>query len=98
MGNRYDVFEELSDFLGGTFHQDMNSPEEAMEGFIYESSKECLLFTIKCCEAFLNSEITMQEKEKFIESNVEIYFPAIALTSVQWLINVVKQMKKAYDA
>ncbi|WIY63158.1 contact-dependent growth inhibition system immunity protein [Bacillus arachidis] len=95
MDGSYDVFEELGDFLGGTFHQDMNSPEEALEEFICESSKECLLFTIKYCEEFLNSEITVQEKGDFIESNAEIYFPAIGLTPVQWLISTVEQMKKS---
>ncbi|WP_435552236.1 contact-dependent growth inhibition system immunity protein [Bacillus amyloliquefaciens] len=72
--------EELSDFPDGTFHQDMGSPKQALENFITEASKECLVFTIKFCEAFLNSDISEQEKESFIKSNSEIYFPAIELT------------------
>ncbi|WP_240486217.1 contact-dependent growth inhibition system immunity protein [Bacillus haynesii] len=47
MQDNYDIFEELSDFLDGTFHQDMGSPEQALNEFISESSKECLAFTIQ---------------------------------------------------
>lgn len=63
MYDNYDSLEELSDFSDGTFHQDMGSPKQALENFITESSKECLVFTIKFCE------------ESFIKSNLEIYFP-----------------------
>ncbi len=73
MGESYDFIEELEDFLGGTFHQDINSPEQALNEFIKEASKVCLLFTIKYCEDFLNSQLTQQEKEKIIQNNVEIY-------------------------
>ncbi|MGM0748661.1 MAG: contact-dependent growth inhibition system immunity protein [Bacillota bacterium] len=95
MYDNYDILEELSDFLEGTFHQDMGSPEQALEEFIAESSKECLFFTITFCEEFLNNDISDQEKESFIKSNSEIYFPAIDLTPVQWLKRVITEIKDA---
>ncbi|MCE0742096.1 contact-dependent growth inhibition system immunity protein [Bacillus sp. G16] len=95
MYENYDTLEELSDFLEGTFHQDMGSPEKALEEFIAESSKECLVFTIKFCEEFLNENISDQEKESFIKSNTEIYFPAIDLTPLQWLKKVITEIKEA---
>ncbi|AKL86075.1 contact-dependent growth inhibition system immunity protein [Bacillus atrophaeus] len=95
MYDNYDILEELSDFLEGTFHQDMDSPEQALEEFILESSKECLVFTIKFCEEFLNKDISDQEKESFIKSNSEIYFPAIGLTPLQWLKKVITEIKEA---
>lgn len=95
MQDNYDIFEELSDFLDGAFHQDMGSPEQALNEFISESSKECLAFTIKFCEEFLNSDISDQEKEDFIKSYSEIYFPAIRLTPIQWLKSVIEQIKEA---
>lgn len=98
MGNldgwSYDFLEELEDFLGGTFHQDISSPEQALDEFIKEASKNCLLFTIKHCEEFLNSELTKKEKENIIQNNVEIYFPAIELSPLQWLIQLVEQIKE----
>ncbi|APH69321.1 MULTISPECIES: contact-dependent growth inhibition system immunity protein [Bacillus] len=95
MYENYDTMEELSDFLEGTFHQDMGSPEQALKEFIAESSKECLVFTIKFCEEFLNENISDQEKESFIKSNTEIYFPAIDLTPLQWLKKVITEIKEA---
>ncbi|MEC1646687.1 contact-dependent growth inhibition system immunity protein [Bacillus halotolerans] len=95
MYENYDTLEELSDFLEGTFHQDMGSPEQALKEFIAESSKECLVFTIKFCEEFLNENISDQEKESFIKSNTEIYFPAIDLTPLQWLKKVITKIKEA---
>ncbi|MDR4435256.1 contact-dependent growth inhibition system immunity protein [Bacillus tequilensis] len=95
MYENYDTLEELSDFLEGTFHQDMGSPEQALKEFIAESSKECLVFTIKFCEEFINENMSDQEKESFIKSNTEIYFPAIDLTPLQWLKKVITEIKEA---
>jgi hypothetical protein len=43
----------------------------------------------------LNSNLSDKEKEEFIESNAEIYFPSIGQTPIQWLTNVVEQLKNA---
>ncbi|MBD1381547.1 contact-dependent growth inhibition system immunity protein [Metabacillus arenae] len=95
MDESYDFLEQFEDFLGGTFHQDISSPKQALDEFIDEASKECLLFTINYCEEFLNSELTKQEKENIIQNNAEIYFPAIKLTPLQWLNKLVEQIKEA---
>lgn len=94
MDETYDYLEELEDFLGGTFHQDISSPEQALDEFINEASIECLLSTINDCEKFLNSNLTKQEKENIIQNNAEVYFPAIELTPLQWLNNLVGKMKE----
>ncbi|MEB2631534.1 contact-dependent growth inhibition system immunity protein [Peribacillus frigoritolerans] len=95
MDEDYDYFQELRDFLGGTFHQDISSPEQALDEYINEANKECLHFTIRYCDEFLTSNRTKQEKEIYIQTNAEIYFPAIGLTSLIWLNNVVEQIKEA---
>jgi len=94
MDENYDYLEEFEDFLGGTFHQDISSPEQALAEFINEVSKEGLLSTIKDCEKFLNSGLTNKNKEDIIQNNAEIYFPAIKLTPLQWLVNSVEEMKE----
>ncbi|WP_144697450.1 contact-dependent growth inhibition system immunity protein [Fictibacillus phosphorivorans] len=86
--------EQLEDFLGGTFHQGIISPEQALDDFIKEVSKECLLSTINDCENLLNSSLTKQEKETFIKNNTEVYFPAIKSTPLKWLSNLIDQMKE----
>ncbi|XQY90017.1 contact-dependent growth inhibition system immunity protein [Metabacillus sp. HB246100] len=94
MDETYDYLEELEDFLGGTFHQDISSPEQAIDEFIKEASIECLLSTITDCEKFLNSSLTKHEKENIIQNNAEVYFPAVELTPLQWLNNLVENMKE----
>ncbi|WP_241840686.1 hypothetical protein [Fictibacillus sp. S7] len=49
----------MKDFLGGTFHQD-NSPEQALDEFIRELRKECMLFTIRSYDDFLKSKMSKQ--------------------------------------
>ncbi|MGG2088039.1 contact-dependent growth inhibition system immunity protein [Priestia aryabhattai] len=95
MDESYDYLEELKDFLEGTFHQDISSSGQALDEFINEVSKECLLSTIKDCEKLLNSNLTKQEKEDLIQNNTEIYFPALELTPLQWLWKLVEQMQEA---
>lgn len=95
MNKNYDFIEELEDFLGGTFHQDISSPEQALDEFIKEANKECLQNTIIYCEEFLNSELPAQEKDSIIQNNAEVYFPAIQLTPLQWLNKLVEQIKEA---
>ncbi|WP_078552224.1 contact-dependent growth inhibition system immunity protein [Bacillus alkalicellulosilyticus] len=94
MDETYDYLEELEDFFGGTFHQDINSPEQALEEFIKEASIECLQYTIKDCEKFLNSKLTKQEKESIIQNNAEVYFSALKLNPLQWLNNIVEKLKE----
>lgn len=73
----------------------MNSPEQAIGVFINEVSKECLLATMLDCEKFLDSRLTIQQKENFIQENTEIYFEAIDLLPTQWLHHLVIHMKEA---
>ena len=47
MNESYDDVEELEDFLVGTFHQDIRSPEQALDEFIIEVSKKCLSDTCR---------------------------------------------------
>ncbi|WP_284907616.1 contact-dependent growth inhibition system immunity protein [Bacillus sp. lyk4-R2A-2] len=94
MNESYSYLEELEDFLGGTFHQNIHSPEEALNEFIHLASEECLLSTIKDCQDFLNSTLNLQEKESFIVNNVEINFPEISLYPLQWLNKIIEKMKE----
>lgn len=89
------IEDELSNFLGGNFHQDIESPEQALQDYIDRQSKDWIQILIYRAESFLNSNLSDNEKEEFIESNAEIYFPAIELKPIEWLNNVVEQLKKA---
>ena len=67
MENKYSHYEELGDFLAGTFHQDIESPEEALNEFIMEVTKICIENTKNDILLFLNSNLTDSEKEEFIK-------------------------------
>ena len=95
MEDTYSPYEELGDFLPGTFHQDMESPEEALNEFIMEVTKICIENTKNDILSFLSSNLTDSEKEEFIKYNAYIYFPALNLTPVEWLKQTLKILKEA---
>ncbi|MCY7892048.1 contact-dependent growth inhibition system immunity protein [Bacillus vallismortis] len=95
MDDSYDLLDELEIFLGATFHQDIRSPEHALDEFIEEMSKEGLLFTVKFCEEFLNSDLTKEEKEDIIKCNAKIYFLTIGLSPIEWFKSVIEKLKGA---
>ncbi|QXE01503.1 contact-dependent growth inhibition system immunity protein [Terribacillus sp. DMT04] len=89
--------EELFQFLAGNFHQDIESPELALDEFLAETPQKAIEQTVVICEEFLNSELTNQEKEDIIQSSAEIYFPAIGHSPMGWLREVVEQLKSSLE-
>ena len=86
-------FEELSNFLGGYFHQDMGPLEEVWEEIIEDSNKSNTVPLINEIERFFNSNLSDEEKEEFIEDNCDLYFPAINSTPLEWLRQVQVNLK-----
>ncbi|MED0962092.1 MULTISPECIES: contact-dependent growth inhibition system immunity protein [Bacillus] len=95
MNDKDYMYEELSDFLDGTFHQDMGTAEKALNEFIEEAHKVCIENTIKYITEFLKSDLSTQEKEEFIKDYTEVYFPSLKLTPIEWLEQTVETLKQA---
>ncbi len=95
MNDKYYMYEELSDFLDGTFHQDMGTVEKALNEFIEEAHKVCIENTVKYIAEFLRSDLSTQEKEAFIEYYTEIYFPSLKLNPIEWLEQTAEALKQA---
>ncbi|WP_242213421.1 contact-dependent growth inhibition system immunity protein [Bacillus cereus group sp. BfR-BA-01383] len=95
MNDKDYIYEELSDFLDGTFHQDMGTPEKAVHEFIEEAHKVCIENTIKYITSFLNSDLSTEKKEEFIEYYTDIYFPALRMTPLEWLEQTGETIKQA---
>ncbi|HFJ9453538.1 TPA: contact-dependent growth inhibition system immunity protein [Bacillus cereus] len=95
MNDKYYMYEELSDFLDGTFHQDMGTVEKALNEFIEEAHKVCIENTVKYITEFLRSDLSTQEKEAFIEYYTEIYFPSLKLNPIEWLEQTAEALKQA---
>lgn len=95
MKDKYIQYEELGDFLAGTFYQDIESLEFAINELITEVTNICLENTIEDITAFLQSGLSVHEKEEFIIYNTEIYFPSSNLTPIEWLEQIIKLLKRA---
>jgi len=86
-------------FLAGTFHQDADSSEEALQELLTEESKEYLKSAIVFLTEFINSEYSDDEKNEYIQHCADgVYFPDLELTPIQWLKSVVEQLKEAVKA
>ncbi|WP_375781764.1 contact-dependent growth inhibition system immunity protein [Parageobacillus toebii] len=86
-------------FLAGTFHQDIDSPEEALQELLTEESKEYLESAIVFLTEFINSEYSDDEKNEYIQHCADgVYFPALGLTPIQWLKSVVEQIREVVKA
>ncbi|KYC90376.1 contact-dependent growth inhibition system immunity protein [Heyndrickxia sporothermodurans] len=88
--------EPVFQFLAGTFHQDIDSPEEALQELLAEESKEYLEFAIVFLTDFIKSEYANNEKNDYIQSCADgVYFPPLGLEPLQWLYQVIEQIKEA---
>lgn len=76
--------EGLEMFLGGTFHQDIESPETAVREYSI-LCKDSLIDLTSSIDDFMKSNLTMNEKNEFIKNNTEIYFSAIQKEPIEWL-------------
>lgn len=86
-------------FLAGSFHQDIESPEEALQELLEEESCEYLKDAFDFLTEFINSEYTDTEKNDYIQSCADgIYFPALGITPIQWLNDVTEEIRKRVQA
>ncbi len=88
-------FEEVKNFLEGTFHQDIETYTEALMEYIEEVDSQWLRYIAEEIDKFLSSKISKYEKGKFIEGCTFIYFPALEVNPVEWLDSVLKEIRKA---
>ncbi|ADV94752.1 MULTISPECIES: contact-dependent growth inhibition system immunity protein [Bacillus] len=83
-------------FLAGTFHQDIETPDDAIQELLTEESKEYLEDAIVFLTDFIESEHSENEKKDYIQSCADgVYFPAFNLEPIDWLKNVIVQIKKS---
>lgn len=89
------VLEETADFLGGAFHQDIHSPEQALDEFIDETGKNGLEKTANTLFQFLDWTASEKEKAQFVITHTEIYFPAMNQAPLDWLQGAANKIRKA---
>lgn len=84
-------------FLVGTFHQDIESPDDVLQELLTEESKEYLEYAIVFLTDFIESEHSDNEKNEYIQRADGVYFPAFNLEPIDWLKNVIVQIKKSLN-
>ncbi|MCY8201010.1 contact-dependent growth inhibition system immunity protein [Bacillus subtilis] len=83
-------------FLGGHFHQDIESPENALDEYLNEASQKLKERDSIALTEFVNNDYSEEEdKNEFIEEAADgIYFPEDDITPLEWLKQVIEQIKE----
>ncbi|CAI6280014.1 contact-dependent growth inhibition system immunity protein [Bacillus subtilis] len=82
-------------FLGGHFHQDIESPEDALNEYLNEASQKLKERDLIALTEFVNSNYSEADKNEFIEEAADgIYFPEDDITPLEWLKIVTEQIKE----
>ncbi|PJM63640.1 hypothetical protein BLX91_15195 [Bacillus subtilis] len=82
-------------FLGGHFHQDIESPEDALNEYLNEASQKLKERDLIALTEFVNSDYSEEDKIEFIEEAADgIYFPEDDTTPLEWLKQVIEQIKE----
>ncbi|MFJ7829373.1 contact-dependent growth inhibition system immunity protein [Peribacillus sp. NPDC046944] len=89
--------EPVFQFLAGTFHQDIDSPEVALQELLTEESIEYLKSAIVFLTDFIrSSKYSDIQKNEYIQTCADgVYFPALGLQPLQWLYQVIEQIEEA---
>ena len=89
--------EILKNFLQAYFHQDIETPEATLEALLKEETPHYLSEVVAAATSFLASSLTEEEKNKFISSNCDLYFPALNKTPVIWLEMVIRKLQSTLN-
>ncbi|MDM5301290.1 contact-dependent growth inhibition system immunity protein [Bacillus vallismortis] len=90
---------EVSDpvfrFLGGYFHQDIDSPESALDEYLEEIPKEEQENDVAALKEFINSDYSDEEKNDFIDEAADgVDILSYGASPLVWLEQVIQKIEK----
>ncbi|MGE9753683.1 contact-dependent growth inhibition system immunity protein [Bacillus inaquosorum] len=90
---------EVSDpvfrFLGGYFHQDIDSPESALDEYLEEIPKEEQENDVAALKEFINSDYSDEEKNDFIDEAADgVDILSYGVTPLLLLEQVIQKIEK----
>ncbi|WIW27585.1 contact-dependent growth inhibition system immunity protein [Bacillus inaquosorum] len=90
---------EVSDpvfrFLGGYFHQDIDSPESALDEYLEEIPKEEQENDVVALKEFINSDYSDEEKNDFIDEAADgVDILGYWVSPLNWLEQVIQKIEK----
>ncbi|KUP36939.1 contact-dependent growth inhibition system immunity protein [Bacillus halotolerans] len=90
---------EVSDpvfrFLGGYFHQDIDSPESSLDEYLKEIPKEEQGNDVAALKEFIKSDYSNEEKNDFIDEAADgVDILSYGVSPIIWLEQVIQKIEK----
>ncbi|MCM3156103.1 contact-dependent growth inhibition system immunity protein [Bacillus subtilis] len=90
-----EVSDSVFGFLGGYFHQDIDSPESALDEYLEEIPKEEQETDIAALKDFINSDYSDEEKNDFIDEAADgVDVRSYGVSPLVWLEQVIQKIEK----
>ncbi|MDI6565603.1 MULTISPECIES: contact-dependent growth inhibition system immunity protein [Bacillus] len=90
-----EVSDSVFGFLGGYFHQDIDSPESALDEYLEEIPKEEQETDIAALKDFINSDYSDEEKNDFIDEAADgVDVLSYGVSPIIWLEQVIQKIEK----
>ncbi|AEP90314.1 conserved hypothetical protein [Bacillus subtilis subsp. subtilis str. RO-NN-1] len=87
--------EPVFHFLGGIFHQDIETPESALDEYLEEIPKEEQKTDIVALKDFINSDYLDEEKNDFIDEAADgVDILSYGVSPIIWLEQVIQKIEK----
>ncbi|MER1278342.1 contact-dependent growth inhibition system immunity protein [Bacillus sp. C15(2022)] len=89
------ISEPVFQFLGGIFHQDIETPESALDEYLEEIPKGEQETDIVALKDFINSDYTDEEKNDFIDEAADgVDIRSYGVSPLVWLEQVIQKIEK----
>ncbi|WP_039075496.1 contact-dependent growth inhibition system immunity protein [Bacillus sp. MSP13] len=89
------ISEPVFQFLGGIFHQDIETPESALDEYLEEIPKEEQETDIAALKDFINSDYSDEEKNDFIDEAADgVDIRSYGVSPLVWLEQVIQKIEK----
>ncbi|MFP7692919.1 contact-dependent growth inhibition system immunity protein [Bacillus subtilis] len=90
-----EIYEPVFQFLGGIFHQDIETPESALDEYLEEIPKEEQETDIAALKDFFNSDYSDEEKNGFIDEAADgVDVLSYGVSPIIWLEQVIQKIEK----
>ncbi|PJZ00513.1 hypothetical protein CPT06_11890 [Bacillus vallismortis] len=90
-----EVSDSVFGFLGGYFHQDIDSPDTALDEYLEEIPKEEQETDIAALKDFINSDYSDEEKNDFIDEAADgVDIRSYGVSPLVWLEQVIQKIEK----
>ncbi|MCY8514596.1 contact-dependent growth inhibition system immunity protein [Bacillus atrophaeus] len=89
------ISEPVFQFLGGIFHQDIETPESALDEYLEEIPKEEQETDIVALKDFINSDYSDEEKNDFIDEAADgVDILSYGVSPLVWLEQIIQKIEK----